>query len=150
MQYGGYQYRKAHKTKHGVRWKCISKNCLGFVFLNDYNEIITTSVSHDHEPPSSAEQHVESDDNDTAVVITSRKGKEMLLFRNYTYRKQYDKGNKTRWVCSTQKNCRAVVFTDSTNVITSAFEEHEHDPPKYYLNPNHVLDALREPLLFES
>lgn len=87
---------------------------------------------------------------DTAVVITSRKGKEMLLFRSYTYRKQYEKRKKCRWVCSTLKNCRAYVFTDSNNVITSTFEEHEHDPPKYYLNPNHLLGALREPLVLES
>lgn len=88
--------------------------------------------------------------SDTAVVITSRKGKEMLLYRSYTYRKQYVKGDKSRWVCSTLKNCRAVVFTDDNNAIVSIYENHKHDPPKYYLNPNHVLEALRQPLVFET
>ncbi|XP_047531510.1 modifier of mdg4 isoform X3 [Vanessa atalanta] len=155
LQYEGYRYRKAYKTKNGTRWNCSSKkNCSGFVYLNDQDEIIMTSKYHDHDTPKLEDicslESAEEDLVDTAVVITSRKGKEMLLFRSYTYRKQYDKGNKSRWVCSTLKNCRAYVFTDSNNLITSAFEEHEHDPPKYYLNPNHLLGALREPLVFES
>lgn len=84
---------------------------------------------------------------DTAVVITSRKGKEMLLFRQYTYRKQYEKGSRARWVCSTLKNCRACVFTDRNNYITSVFDEHCHDPPKYYLKPDHVLKAMRKDVI---
>ncbi|CAH2085765.1 unnamed protein product [Euphydryas editha] len=155
LQYDGYRYRKAYKTKNGTRWNCsLKKNCSGFVYLNDQDEIIMTSKYHDHPKPNLEDgnslEPTEQDLVDTAVVITSRKGKEMLLFRSYTYRKQYDKGKKSRWVCSTLKNCRAYVFTDSNNLITSAFEEHEHDPPKYYLNPNHLLGALREPLVFES
>ncbi|CAH0723924.1 unnamed protein product, partial [Brenthis ino] len=150
LQYDGYRYRKAYKTKNGTRWNCSSKNCGSFVYLNDQDEIIMTSKYHDHPRPGSPIDSIDPDSLDTAVVITSRKGKEMLLFRSYTYRKQYDKGHKSRWVCSTLKNCRACVFTDSNNLITSAYEEHEHDPPKYYLNPNHLLGALREPLVFES
>lgn len=87
---------------------------------------------------------------DTAVVITSRKGKEMLLFRQYTYRKQYDKGMKTRWVCSTLKNCKACIFTDESNYITSSFDEHIHDPPQYYTKPKNILQALREPLILDT
>ncbi|CAH3926542.1 unnamed protein product [Pieris brassicae] len=150
MQYDEYHYRKASESRYGERWICAStKKCAAYVTLNDSNEILTNSVCHDH-PPTRQELKHETDDSDTAVVITSRKGKEMLLFRNYTYRRQYVKGNKSRWVCSTLKNCRAAVFTDSNNVIVSIQDKHEHDPPKYYLNPNHVLEALREPLVFES
>ncbi|XP_039750633.1 uncharacterized protein LOC120626909 [Pararge aegeria] len=111
-----------------------------------------TSRHHNHSPPNSQLEHIQREENpdDTAVVITSRKGKEMLLFHKYTYRKQYATGGKTRWVCSTKKNCHAVVFTNSTNIITSALEAHNHDPPKYYLKPNNLLEAIRQPLLFES
>ncbi|CAK1543863.1 unnamed protein product [Leptosia nina] len=151
MQYGGYQYNKAHKTKLGERWNCTISTCSGHVVLNEDNEIITDTIDHDHRPLCSEPiSKNNSEDNDSALVITSRKGKEMLLYRNFTYRKQYDKGNKSRWVCSTQKNCKAVVFTDSNNVLVSVHQKHHHDPPKYYLNPNHVLDALREPLVLES
>nr|XP_021195089.2 uncharacterized protein LOC110379654 [Helicoverpa armigera] len=108
-----------------------------------------SNEEHDH-PQSTRLENIDTDQNDTAVVITSRKGKEMLLFRKFTYRKQYDKGNKSRWICSTLKNCRGCVFTDSNNYIISAFEEHCHDPPKYYLKPDHVLGALREPLIIET
>ncbi|XP_032516075.2 uncharacterized protein LOC116769152 [Danaus plexippus] len=150
LQYDGYRYRKAYRSKNGTRWNCTCKNCSAFVYLNDQDEIIMTSKFHDHQRWNSIAESVDPDLSNTAVVITSRKGKEMLLFRQYTYRKQYDTGLKTRWVCSTLKNCRACVFTDSNNLITSAFEEHEHDPPKYYLNPSHILEALREPIVFES
>ncbi|XP_049870846.1 uncharacterized protein LOC126370140 [Pectinophora gossypiella] len=148
LQYNDHRYRKAYKSKHGVRWVCsIDKNCPAFVYLNDNDEIIMSNQEHTHTAP--MQPAIEAP-NDTAVVITSRKGKEMLLFKHYTYRKQYNKGSRSRWVCSTLKNCRACVFTNNSNVITSAFEEHCHDPPKYYLKPNHVLEALREPLIFES
>ncbi|VVC90616.1 unnamed protein product [Leptidea sinapis] len=57
----------------------------------------------------------------TAMLITSRKGKEIILFRQYTYRKLYNREGRLRWVCSTQKNCRAAVYTDLNKVITSTF-----------------------------
>lgn len=89
---------------------------------------------------------------DKAVVITSRKGKEMLLYRHYTYRnrKILDKRNRFRWVCSTLKDCNACVYTDSKKVVTETVESHCHSPPKYYLKPDHVLKALREPIITEN
>ncbi|KAJ8718884.1 hypothetical protein PYW07_016440 [Mythimna separata] len=150
LQYNGHRYRKAYKSRNGTRWNCsLNKNCAAFIFLNDQDEILMSHEEHDHPQPARLE-NIDTDQNDTAVVITSRKGKEMLLFRKFTYRKQYDKGNKSRWICSTLKNCRGCVFTDSNNYIISAFEEHCHDPPKYYLKPDHVLGALREPLIIET
>ncbi|CAB3235365.1 unnamed protein product [Arctia plantaginis] len=149
LQYKGHRYRRAYRTKNGTRWNCsLNKNCGAFIYLNDHDEILMSYEEHDH--PKRTENRTVVDQNDTAVVITSRKGKEMLLFRKYTYRKQYDKGNKSRWICSTLKNCRGCVFTDSNNLIISAFEEHCHNPPKYYLKPDHVLSALREPLIIET
>ncbi|XP_052739947.1 uncharacterized protein LOC112050268 [Bicyclus anynana] len=110
-----------------------------------------TSKNHNHPTPKRPADNVieEEGSNNTAVVITSRKGKEMLLYRKYTYRKQYTTSEKCRWVCSTKKNCHSVVFTDMNNVITSTFESHSHDPPKYYLNPNNLLGAIRERLVLE-
>ncbi|CAK1579133.1 unnamed protein product [Parnassius mnemosyne] len=149
LQYNDHIYHKANGFKNKTRWICPVKQCNAFVDLNDKNDIVMTNERHDHKK----HKHLEDfhpDESDAAVVITSRKGKEMLLFRKYTYRKQYSKGTRSRWVCSTLKNCRGCVFTDNDNFITSAFEEHCHDPPKYYLNPNHVLDALREPVVLET
>lgn len=52
LQYEGYRYRKAYKTRNGIRWNCSSKkNCTGFVYLNDQDEIIMASKYHDHEKP---------------------------------------------------------------------------------------------------
>ncbi|KAI8421132.1 hypothetical protein MSG28_008224 [Choristoneura fumiferana] len=145
LQYDGHRYRKTYRSKHGVRWNCsTNKRCTAFLYLNDNDEIIMANKTHKHGQP--VNENIDADQTDTAVVITSRKGKEMLLFRKYTYRKQYSKVNRTRWVCSTLKNCRACVFTDNNNFITSAFEEHCHNPPKYYLKPDHVLEAIRDPV----
>ena len=176
LQYNGHRYRKAYKSRNGTRWNCsLNKHCSAFIFLSDQDEILMSHEEHDHPQPTRLE-NIDTDQNgrfyferfvksyseivwnnqasffftDTAVVITSRKGKEMLLFRKFTYRKQYDKGNKSRWICSTLKNCRGCVFTDTNNYIISAFEEHCHNPPKYYLKPDHVLGALREPLIIET
>ncbi|KAH9645069.1 hypothetical protein HF086_005614 [Spodoptera exigua] len=150
LQYNGHRYRQAYKTKSGTRWNCsVNKHCTAFLFINDQDEILMSYEEHDHHRPTRFE-NVDTDQSDTAVVITSRKGKEMLLFRKFTYRKQYDKGNRSRWVCSTLKNCRGCVFTDNNNYIISAFEEHCHNPPKYYLKPDHLIGALREPLIIET
>ncbi|CAH0399057.1 unnamed protein product [Chilo suppressalis] len=150
LQYKGQRYRRAYSTKHGNRWLCsVNKGCGAFVCLNSDDEIIMTNETHSHPKPARLER-VDDKQDDVAVVITSRKGKELLLFRQFTYRKQYFKHNKARWVCSNDKNCRGVIFTDSDNVVTSAFEEHCHPPPKYYLKADNVIGALREPLVFES
>ncbi|CAG4934003.1 unnamed protein product [Parnassius apollo] len=149
LQYNGDRYHKAHGFKDKTRWTCSVKQCNAYVDLSDKNDILMMNQRHDHKKHKQL-QDIYPNENDSAVVITSRKGKEMLLFRKYTYRKQYNKGTRSRWVCSTMKNCRGCVFTNNDNFITSAFEEHCHDPPKYYLNPNHVLGALREPLVLES
>lgn len=150
LQFNGYRYRKLYKNRQGTRWACSAKKtCSAYVYTNDNNEIIITNQSHNHDPPKRCD-FIDNDQDDTAVVITSRKGKEMLLFRQYTYRKQYDKGMKTRWVCSTLKNCKACIFTDESNYITSSFDEHIHDPPQYYTKPKNILQALREPLILDT
>lgn len=52
LQYEGYRFRKAYKTRNGTRWNCSSKkNCTGFVYLNDQDEIIMASKYHDHAKP---------------------------------------------------------------------------------------------------
>ncbi|KAL0831859.1 hypothetical protein ABMA28_001389 [Loxostege sticticalis] len=152
LQYKGYRYGKKYKTKRGTRWGCaINKNCSAFLILNRNDEITVANTRHEH-GAAKRESHERIDENqdDAAVLITSRKGKEILLFRHYTYRRQYQKKNKSRWVCSNLKNCRASVFTDNNNYITSVYEKHCHPPPKYYTNPTNVIGALREPLITEE
>lgn len=52
LQYDGFRYTKAYKTRNGFRWNCSSdKNCGSFVYLNDQDEIIMSSKYHDHAPP---------------------------------------------------------------------------------------------------
>ncbi|GBP31415.1 hypothetical protein EVAR_17904_1 [Eumeta japonica] len=48
-----------------------------------------------------------------------RRGKYMLILKGYTYRCQWKKGQKKRWVCSTHGNgsCRAVVHTHDDNIV---------------------------------
>ncbi|KAJ0177664.1 hypothetical protein K1T71_006537 [Dendrolimus kikuchii] len=150
LQYNGHTYRRAYRNKIGNRWICSkNKNCNAYIYTDDDSQVLDAYEEHFHKQ-FLRHQDVGSDENDSAVVITSRKGKEMLLFRQYTYRKQYNKRDRARWVCSTLKNCRGCVFTDKNNVIISVFENHCHDPPKYYLKPDNVLDALREPVILET
>ncbi|KAI5646673.1 FLYWCH zinc finger domain-containing protein [Phthorimaea operculella] len=68
------------------------------------------------------------------MLIKSRKGRELLLFRKYTFRLQHKQFNKEklRWVCSTNKKCPACVYTNSENDISTVKYEHTHQPPKYY------------------
>ncbi|CAG9787383.1 unnamed protein product [Diatraea saccharalis] len=147
LQYKGRRYRKAYSTKLGNRWICsVNKNCGAFVYLNLDDEIIFANESHSH-PKQSILETIDENQDDPAVVITSRKGKEILFFRQFTYRKQYTRHDKTRWVCSNTKNCRGVIFTDLNNVVISAYEEHCHPPPKYYTKRDNILGALREPLV---
>nr|XP_053605960.1 uncharacterized protein LOC128672688 [Plodia interpunctella] len=149
LQFNGHRYRKAYKSKTGVRWVCsVNKQCNAFVYLNDDDEIIMSNQEHSHS--GARVDKFDLDQDDTAIVITSRKGREMLLFRQYTYRQQYVKGDKARWVCSTMKNCRSCVFTDSDNYIISTSEQHCHPPPKYYLKRDNVMGALRQPFLYET
>lgn len=52
LQYNDFRYRRAYKTKHGTRWNCsVYKNCPGFVYINDSNEIIMTNQEHVHDDP---------------------------------------------------------------------------------------------------
>lgn len=52
LQYNGFRYRKAYKTRNGIRWNCSSdKHCGSFVYLNDQDEIIMSSKDHCHARP---------------------------------------------------------------------------------------------------
>ncbi|XP_013137655.1 PREDICTED: protein tramtrack, beta isoform-like isoform X4 [Papilio polytes] len=143
LHHRGYQYIRSEKTDVGSQWTCaITDKCNAFLFLDNENDIIMSNLNHDHVESVDWDQ-IDLDDDDSAIVISSRKGKDILLFRKYTYRKQYNKSRKSRWVCSTFKNCRAHIFTDRSNTITLTNEDHCHAPPKYYLDPDNVLLALQ-------
>lgn len=56
LQYKGHRYRKAYKSKNGIRWNCsLNKNCSAFLFLNDNDEILMSNVDHEHPQPSRLE-----------------------------------------------------------------------------------------------
>ncbi|XP_048007068.1 uncharacterized protein LOC125242334 [Leguminivora glycinivorella] len=53
LQYGGHRYRKAYRSKHGIRWNCSTdKGCPAFLYLNDHDEIIMSNKIHKHSLPS--------------------------------------------------------------------------------------------------
>lgn len=61
LQYNGHRYRKAYKSKNGVRWNCsLNKNCSAFLFLNDNDEILMSNEDHDH-PQSARLENVDTD-----------------------------------------------------------------------------------------
>ncbi|XP_031763840.1 uncharacterized protein LOC113518767 [Galleria mellonella] len=93
---------------------------------------------HDHDPPARLDS-IDADQDDTAMVITSRKvvmskrGRPLLLYNNYTYSKYpYPLKTGLRWYCSKVKNCRAYLFTTHDNVVLRAYGSHAHSPTESF------------------
>lgn len=66
-----------------------------------------------------------------AVIIKSRYGKDMLLYKNYTYNKRYNSLQHQNWFCSISRTCKAYINTDRNNKIISMRLPHNHNPPYY-------------------
>ncbi|CAH0399063.1 unnamed protein product [Chilo suppressalis] len=61
------------------------------------------------------------------MFIMSNQGGVLLCIGGYTFRKHRQRSNKTRWNCSSHKNCKAVVYTsDDTNEIMKCNNVHNH------------------------
>ncbi|XP_053605959.1 uncharacterized protein LOC128672687 [Plodia interpunctella] len=146
LQFNGYRYREAYRTQLGIRWVCsVEKRCNAYVYLNDNDEIIMDNQKHEHS--TNAVNRIMERIGE-AKLITSLRGRYILLFDQYTYRMQYNKGKKARWVCSTKKECKGSIFTDCEDYtyVIKICPDHCHPPPKYYLKPEHVKEAPKEQL----
>ncbi|CAH0399073.1 unnamed protein product [Chilo suppressalis] len=61
------------------------------------------------------------------MFIMSKQGSVLLCVGGFTFRKHRQRSNKTRWNCSSHKNCKAVVYTsDDTNEIMKCNNVHNH------------------------
>lgn len=61
LQYNDCRYRRAYETKQGTRWNCsVFKNCPGFVYINENNEIIMTNQDHIHDQATAAAAYYEN------------------------------------------------------------------------------------------
>ena len=76
--------------------------------------------------------------------ITSRHGKEILLYNGYTLSQKYAYGMKTNWACrcrniyNKKKQCRATIITmrnpNGTYNVHEIRTEHSHEPSEKTLN----------------
>lgn len=51
LHYRKYTYYQYYKKKNGAKWKCSARVCKAFIVTNEYNEVISGSNNHPHEPP---------------------------------------------------------------------------------------------------
>lgn len=65
------------------------------------------------------------------LVTKSKRGKELLVYKNYTYylNKRIDKTGKSFWRCSINKNCNGrITLGPDERTIYSKNLEHNHRP----------------------
>lgn len=72
------------------------------------------------------EEHEDSKD-DVAFFVESRRGKTVLQYNDFTYRRAYKTKHGTRWNCSVYKNCPAFVYINDNNEIIMTNQDHVHD-----------------------
>ncbi|KAL0831918.1 hypothetical protein ABMA28_001437 [Loxostege sticticalis] len=59
--------------------------------------------------------------------LISKKGKTLIAFEGYTYRRAYlQHGVKVRWVCSKKKNCPGRIYTQDDQDVIIIKGEHNH------------------------
>ncbi|CAG9579996.1 unnamed protein product [Danaus chrysippus] len=59
-------------------------------------------------------------------MSTSRRGKDKIVYKGFTYS---SKQNTKYWYCSTLNTCKAKLHLDQTLKIIGAFTDHNHPPP---------------------
>ncbi|KAG6441712.1 hypothetical protein O3G_MSEX001960 [Manduca sexta] len=134
LKLNGYKYRKTYKTKHGTRWVCSSnKYCSAHLVVSDMDEIVAACEVHNHNKTKSAKTLAKPlAKKEKAVLVISRNGNINLIHRKFAYRKKYSGTDRSRWVCATEKACRACIFVDNDYHVVSGIMDHMHSPPKIH------------------
>ncbi|KOB52377.1 Modifier of mdg4, partial [Operophtera brumata] len=139
----GKYYCSARQTK---------VKCKARLKLDAGGNIASAEGEHDHSPPKYIRRangtvvyivadHRQSKQLQTNflnladhVMIPTRRGKYLLMWRGYTYSEITGK-----YYCSAKQTlvkCKARLKLDAEGNIVSADGEHEHEPPKYVRRPN--------------
>lgn len=79
--------------------------------------------------------------DDVAFFVESRRGKTILQYNDFRYRRAYKTKHGTRWNCSVYKNCPAFVYINDINEIIMANQDHVHDDtPTTAVNYDNTLE----------
>ncbi|XP_045514794.1 uncharacterized protein LOC123708238 [Pieris brassicae] len=68
-------------------------------------------------------------------MVKSRNGKNLLMFKGYTYYSHKHLRNGIRWSCTQMgsRSCRAFMHVTKEMIVVRAYVEHTHQPSKYLL-----------------
>lgn len=68
--------------------------------------------------------------------ILSKRGQNLLVYKQYTFAKNCVSKAKTSWTCSSRrsKNCKAQVVLTNDGELIVINEEHNHSIPVFYMN----------------
>lgn len=68
--------------------------------------------------------------------ITSKKGNKLLVFKQYTYAKNFESKYGVSWTCSSlcSKKCQAQVTLSNVGKFQVLEGNHTHPPPVFYVN----------------
>lgn len=72
-------------------------------------------------------EECEEPKNEVAFFVESRRGKTVLQYNDFRYRRAYKTKHGTRWNCSVYKNCPAFVYINDNNEIIMTNQDHIHD-----------------------
>ncbi|KOB67457.1 Modifier of mdg4 [Operophtera brumata] len=121
----GKYYCSARQTK---------VKCKARLKLDAGGNIASAEGEHDHAPPKYIYTAGQWNVCENHVMIPTRRGKYLLMWRGYTYSEITGK-----YYCSAKQTlvkCKARLKLDAEGNIVSADGEHEHEPPKYVRRPN--------------
>lgn len=72
-------------------------------------------------------EEFEEPKDEVAFFVESRRGKTVLQYNDFRYRRAYKTKHGTRWNCSMYKNCPAFVYINDHNEIIMTNQDHVHD-----------------------
>lgn len=95
----------------------ISEDILKMIEEHGLTEELAEVETEIHEEPK----------DDVAFFVESRRGKTVLQYNDFRYRRAYKTKHGTRWNCSVYKNCPAFVYINDHNEIIMTNQDHVHE-----------------------
>ncbi|KAL4714671.1 hypothetical protein ACJJTC_012588 [Scirpophaga incertulas] len=142
--YKGYTYYKKTLLKDGS-WRCYCTaraNCKARLFLSHDGRHLHTTNAHLHQPKKYFRPAIstKASPHSGLTKITLVNGKDVYMYRGYTYYVECKNRSLKRWRCT--KACKAYLTVDVGKV--TPVHEHSHPPSKYYKMPSDPLDLRRK------
>lgn len=77
-------------------------------------------------------------------VESKKSGNKVLQYHGYRYRRAYQTKQGRKWICSTNKHCKAFVLLNETDEIIYSDENHIHSS----VNREEILDEHQEGMFY--